>query len=155
MGSGEERPRLVCRCLGVASPRIYGAVRAQGLASVPEVTKAVRAGGGCGLCHPEIEEILAEVRGEPVDPGIVLENQLVCRQETQARVGASLESLIRPRLEALGATLEDFAVEGLRVRVRVRLGTATGEDAERLVAEKLRKYVCEDLEVETVTEGPC
>jgi NifU-like protein len=153
MASGEERPRLVCRCLGVASPRIYRAVRAQGLASVPEVTKAVRAGGGCGLCHPEIEEILAEVRGEPVDPGVALENGLVCRQETQARVGASLESLIRPRLEALGATLEDFAVEGLRVRVR--LGGAAGEEALRLVAEKLRKYVCEDLEVEPAPEGPC
>jgi NifU-like protein len=151
MGSGEERPRLVCRCLGVASPRIYAAARAQRLASVPEVTKAVRAGGGCGLCHPEIEEILAELRGEPVDPGVALENQLVCRQETRARVEASLESLIRPRLAALGATIGAVEVEGLRVRVR--LGGEADAQAATLLTQQLRRLVCEDLEVEAAFEG--
>jgi NifU-like protein len=153
MGSGETRVRLVCRCLGVASPRIYAAARAQGLASVAEVTKCVRAGGGCGMCHPEIEEILAEVRGEAVDPAVSLENQLVCREETRARVEGSLESLIRPRLEALGATLEAVAIAGLRVRVR--LGGAPDEGAARLLVEQLRKYVCEDLEIETEIAGSC
>jgi len=146
MASSEERRRLVCRCMGVASPRIYAAVRSVGLASVSDVTKAVRAGGGCGLCHPEIEEILAELRGEPIDAALALENQLVCQQETLARVEGSLQSLIRPRLEALGATLESVAVEGLRVRVR--LGGRVDERAARLVGERLREFVCEDLEVE-------
>lgn len=143
----------MCRCLGVASPRIQAAIRSQGLGSVAEVTKAVRAGGGCGMCHPEIEELLAELRGEPIDPAVALENRLVCRQETRARVEASLESLVRPRLEARGATLEAVDIEGLRVRVR--LGGAVDEDAARMVAAKLRKYVCEDLEVETERDGPC
>jgi NifU-like protein len=146
MASSEERRRLICRCMGVASPRIYAAVRSAGLTSVSDVTKAVRAGGGCGLCHPEIEEILAELRGEPIDGGLALENQLVCQQETLARVEGSLQSLIRPRLEALGATLESVDVEGLRVRVR--LGGRVDERATRLVCERLREFVCEDLEVE-------
>lgn len=146
MASGEERRRLVCRCLGVASPRIYRAAREQGLASVAEVTKAVRAGGGCGMCHPEIDEILAELRGEPADPGLALENQLVCRQETRARIEGSLESLIRPRLATLGVALEGFEVDGLRVRVRI--GGAHDGRAAALVDEKLRHFVCEDLEVE-------
>jgi NifU-like protein len=144
--SSEERPRLVCRCLGVASPRIHAAVRTGGLQSVADVTKAVRAGGGCGLCHPEIEEILAEVRAEPVDPGLVLENQLVCRQETTSRVEGSLGSLIAPRLAAMGTRIESVSVDGLRVRVR--LGGNAIDAAARFVAEKLRKYVCEDLAIE-------
>jgi NifU-like protein len=143
---GEDRPRLLCRCLGVASPRIYAAARAQGLATVAEVTKAVRAGGGCGMCHPEIEEILAELRGEPVDPGLALENRLVCRQETIARIEASIDSLIRPRLAAFGASIERVEVEGLRVRIA--LGGEQPERAAALVRDKLRHYVCEDLEVE-------
>jgi NifU-like protein len=147
MSTGEERRRLVCRCMGVASPRIYAAVRESGLTSVADVTKAVRAGGGCGLCHPEIEEILADARGEPFDPSLALENQLVCRQETLSRIEGSLHSLIRPRIEALGATLDAVSVDGLRVRVR--LGGVADARAARLVAEKLREYVCEDLEVET------
>jgi len=110
--SSELRPRVVCRCLGVASPRIFEAARNQGLESVAAVTKALRAGGGCGLCHPEIEEILADVRGEPFDPGVALENELVCRQETLARIEGALASLVAPRLA--GVTLD-----GLRVRVRL------------------------------------
>jgi len=137
--SSELRPRVVCRCLGVASPRIFEAARKQGLESVAAVTKALRAGGGCGLCHPEIEEILADVRGEPFDPGVALENELVCRQETLARIEGALASLVAPRLA--GVTLD-----GLRVRVRL---TGSPDAAlARLIAETLRKYVCEDLEVE-------
>jgi NifU-like protein len=146
MRGGEARPRLVCRCLGVASTRIYVAARAQELRSIAEVTKAVRAGGGCGMCHPEIEEILAEVRGEAVDPMVSLENQLICRQETQARIEASLESVIRPRLAARGMSLDAVEVDGLRVRVKLDGTDVTG--ALELVRAKLREFVCEDLEVE-------
>jgi NifU-like protein len=150
MPRGEERPRLVCRCLGVASARIYAAARAEALASVPEVTKAIRAGGGCGMCHPEIEEILAEVRGEAVDPAVSLENQLICRQETQARIEGSLDSLIRPQLAARGTRIGAVEVEGLRVRVELLGGDQSA--ALELVRATLRRFVCEDLEVERL--GP-
>ena len=148
--ASELRRRVICRCLGVASPRIFDAARKQGLVSVAEVTKAVRAGGGCGLCHPEIEEILADVRGEPFDPGIALENQLVCRQETLARIEGSLAWLVAPRLEALGARSVGVTLDGLRVLVRLA-GSADAEIA-HLIAETLRVYVCEDLEVEVEVE---
>lgn len=144
--SSELRPRVICRCLGVASPRIFEAARKQGLESVAAVTKALRAGGGCGLCHPEIEEILADVRGERVDPGIALENQLVCQQETLARIEGALASLVAPRLATLGARITGVTLEGLRVRVHVA-GSADAALAP-LIAETLRKFVCEDLEVE-------
>ncbi len=144
--SSEPRRRLVCRCLGVASPRIFAAARDEALADVAAVTKSVQAGGGCTLCHPEIEEILAEVRGEPIDGALAIENQAVCRQETLARIEATLASLIAPFLAARGARIADLDVDGLHVRVRVA-GTA---DPALLgfVAKKLRSAVCEDLEVQ-------
>lgn len=148
--SSEARRRLVCRCMGVASPCIYDAIRAQGLTSVAAVTKAVRAGGGCGVCHPEIEEILADASGEPIDSALALENHLVCRLETTARIEGSAASLLAPRLAALGARIEAIRVDGLRVDVRI----AGSRDANvlRVVGETLRKYVCEDLEVEVELE---
>ena len=146
MDNGEARPRLLCRCLGVASPRVYAAIRAERLSGVAEITKSVRAGGGCGLCHPELEEVLAEIAGEPIDPAIALENRLICREETRGRVGGSIESVIRPRLAEAGIELAAYEVEGLCVRVRL---AGTDDDATlAVVREKLRKYVCEDLEVE-------
>jgi NifU-like protein len=146
MASGEERPRLICRCLGVASPRVYTAVREQRLDSVAAITKAVRAGGGCGLCHPELEEALAEVRGEPVDPGLALENRLICREETRCRVEGAIESVARPRLARLGSDVAAYEIDGLRVRVRL---TGAGDDAAlAALRDALRASVCPDLEVE-------
>jgi NifU-like protein len=146
MATGENRPRLLCRCLGVASPRVYAAVRAQRLATVAAITKSVRAGGGCTLCHPELEQVLAEVRGEPIEPWLAVENEAVCREETRARVGGAIESLVRPRLAALGVALDGWEVEGLRVRVCLSGGA--GETALALVREKLHHHVCPDLEIE-------
>jgi len=136
----------VCRCLGVASSRIYAAARELGLSTVAEVTKHTRAGGGCTTCHPEIEEILAELGDEPVDPAVALENRLVCDAETRARIEGSLESLVLPKLAEREVTLDGLEIEGLRVRIR--LGGPAAADAYGFVEEKLRRYVCADLEVE-------
>ena len=146
MATGETRPRLICRCLGIASPRVYAAVRAERLTDVADITKSVRAGGGCGMCHQELEEVLAEVAGKPIDPALALENRLICREETSGRVGGSIESVVRPRLAAAGIELAAYEVEGLCVRVR--LAGADDDAALAVVREKLRRYVCEDLEVE-------
>jgi NifU-like protein len=146
-GSSESRRRLVCRCLGVASPRIFEAVRREGLTSVDEVTKSLRAGAGCTTCHDEIEEILADVQGTPVDPDVRLENRLVCDAETRSRIEGSVDSLLRPRLAERGASIESVEIDGLAVRVR--LGGEASEEIERYVVEKLRKYICADLEVTT------
>jgi NifU-like protein len=149
--SSESRRRVICRCLGVASPRIFDAIRSESLTTVAGVTKSVRAGGGCGLCHPEIEEILAEVRGEAIDARLALENQRACQQETLARIEAALTSLVAPRLTAHGARIDDVTVDGLRVMARLS-GSVHAEDA-RAVAQKLRDSVCADLEIEIRIEA--
>ena len=146
MTRGEDRPRLICRCLGVASPRVYTAVRAQGLTRVAAVTKAVRAGGGCGLCHPELEEVIAEVHGAPVDPGLAIENRVVCREETRSRVTAVLEGLVRPHLARLGIALARYEIEDLRVRLR--LEGAAGAEGLAAARDALQRSVCPDLAVE-------
>jgi NifU-like protein len=125
---------------------VYAAVRAERLATVAAITKSVRAGGGCGICHPELEEVLAEVRGEPLDPGLALENHLICREETRSRVAGSIESVVRPRLAQLGIELVRYEAEGLTVRVEI--AGATDDAALATVREKLRFYVCPDLAVE-------
>jgi NifU-like protein len=143
--SSESRRRLVCRCLGVASPRLYAAARNELLSDVAAVVKSLRAGGGCTLCHPEIEEILAEVRGEAIDPAEAIENEMVCRQETLARIEATLTSLVAPRLAAGGVQIVAVEVEGLAVAVHLR-GTPDAA-LRRLVTGVLHDTVCEDLEV--------
>jgi NifU-like protein len=145
MASPSDRPRLVCRCLGVASPRILDAVIGQGLRSVAEVTKAVKAGAGCGTCHPEIEELLADVAGEPVDAALRLENRLVNESETRGRVEGTLDSRIRPALEKQGISLVSFTIDGLTVRVS--LEGPVNDATVGWLRDELRRFVCRDFEV--------
>jgi NAD(P)H-nitrite reductase large subunit len=133
--------RLVCRCLGVTNARIEAAVEAESLATVAEVTKATRAGGGCTLCHPEIDEILRAARGAPIDPALALENARVCHEETLARVRGVLLRVA----PAHGARVAHVAVDGLEVRVHCA-GAADRRTVDAL-AKALLRDVCEDLDV--------
>jgi NifU-like protein len=143
MGS-ETHPRVVCRCLGVASPRLFAVARAEGLRTVADVTKSLRAGSGCTLCHAEIEEILAELRGEPIDAARAIENRDVCRQETLARVERALLGVGA----ATGARIAGVAVDGLAVRVELRGDAAPA--LVRRILDALHRRVCADLEVEVI-----
>lgn len=54
--TGEEA--LICTCFGVSETRIEREIMARVLNTIPEVTSACNAGGGCGSCHPLIEDML-------------------------------------------------------------------------------------------------
>jgi NifU-like protein len=55
---GEEA--LICTCFGVSERSIERAIAARSLRTVQQVTRACNAGGGCGSCHPLIEDILED-----------------------------------------------------------------------------------------------
>jgi NifU-like protein len=54
--AGDEA--LICTCFFVSEHTIEREIKAHGLTTVREVTKACNAGGGCGSCHQLIQEIL-------------------------------------------------------------------------------------------------
>jgi NifU-like protein len=56
--TGEEA--LICTCFGVSEKSIEEEITSKSLRTVREVTRACNAGGGCGSCHPLIEEILED-----------------------------------------------------------------------------------------------
>ena len=147
MTDAAHPPRLVCRCRGVASPRIVAAVRSLGLRNVADVAKATKAGSGCGSCHPEIEEILADAAGEPVSAALRLENRLVGQSEACIRIEATLDSRVRPALAARGIAVERFDLDGLVVRI-VFAGDGD-DDALAVVREELQRFVCRDFDVVT------
>ncbi len=57
---------LVCLCQGISEKRVKAAIRS-GACTRKQVTKACRAGGGCGGCHDVIKEMIAE-HGSPAEP---------------------------------------------------------------------------------------
>ena len=130
--------------MGLSSGQIAELVRARGLVDVESIAEGIGAGGGCGSCRPDLEEILADLRGAPLPESIRRANRMRSESEALRRVEATLFGSIVARLPP-GTEVELVSVSGLRVELHV----ARGDEPElrTLVAERLRKLVCDELEV--------
>jgi bacterioferritin-associated ferredoxin len=53
----------VCICRAVSDKDVSKAID-EGARSLPDITRACRAGGDCGACHNHIEDMIAERTGE-------------------------------------------------------------------------------------------
>lgn len=147
MGSnptGPGTPRLVCRCMGISSTRIWAALEAAPLRGVEDVGAATGAGTVCGSCHPEIEELLDLRAGRPWPDMEVRENRRACHSASLIRVEAVLYQAIAPRLLP-GTDVELISLDGLAIELHLR-GADTPELRESIAA-RLRKLVCADIAV--------
>ena len=59
----KKEGNVICTCFGVTDKEIEQAIRENNLQTVEDVTHFTKAGGGCGGCQPQIQEILDKVRG--------------------------------------------------------------------------------------------
>ncbi len=129
--------------MGVASPRIVEAVRCGAARSVEDVIDATGAGGGCTSCHPEIQEILADLGGRAVGEEARRANRVTCHDSTVLRIEGALYQGVQPGLA--NTEVELVSVEGLRVDLHLH-----GDDDESIrarVAGRLRKLICSELDV--------
>jgi len=60
--TGDEA--LICTCFGVSERTIENEIKASGLRTIAEVTKACNAGAGCRSCYSLIEDILGSTNNE-------------------------------------------------------------------------------------------
>ena len=117
----EEEGRLVCKCFGVTDTQIRKAIRENGLTTVDEVTNFTKAGGACGDCREQIQDILDEERGAAksfteIKP-VTRPMSNIQRMQNVMRV---LDEDIRPRLAQDGGDIELVDMEGTKVVVAMR-----------------------------------
>ncbi|MCD6539348.1 MAG: Fe-S cluster assembly protein NifU [Candidatus Omnitrophica bacterium] len=147
---GEEK--IICKCFEVTDKKITRAIKENNLKTVKDVTNYTKAGGGCGKCKPQIEELLQEfwakhrIKEKP--------SKKLTNIQRINLIQEIIEKEISPQLKADGGNIELVDVEGKKVYVRF-LGAcfgcpATGLTLKSLVESKLRKFVEEDVEVEEV-----
>ncbi len=154
----EDHSKLVCRCFGVTEDKIRRVVRENNLKTVEQVTHYCKAGGGCGACHSEIEDIIddvwkvkaAERRERPEKPKRLTNIQKI------ALIQDTVEREIRPALRADGGDIELIDVEGDKVLVALRGACAecpaSPVTLKGYVEQKLREFVSDALHVEVVTQ---
>ena len=142
---------VVCKCFGVTAKEIEHVVRENRLHTVEEVTNYCKAGGGCGNCHEDIEEIIARIQAEtsalPSSPG----KKLTMLQKIHL-IEDTIEREVRPALQSDGGDLELIDVDRDRVIISFRgmcakcnVSQFTMKD---VVEAKLREFVSEDIVVE-------
>jgi NifU-like protein len=148
-----QEDKIVCECFGVTQKEIERAVRENRLTTIEEVTNYTKAGGGCGNCHPMIQEIIDSVLAQPaVAPASVPKLSNIKKIKM---IEETLEREIRPALKHDGGDIELVDVVGNRVMVATR-GACSSCQASNLtlknfVEVKLRELVSPDLMVEEVS----
>jgi NifU-like protein len=143
---------VICHCFGATDKEIEKITREQNLTSAQDVTDACKAGGGCGQCIPEIEEIIHRVIGretaaETAAPKLTQLQKIRLIEET-------IDRQVRPILRRDGGDLELHDVDGDRVSVRFvgacvscPVSSVTLKD---VVETQLREAVSDEIVVEAV-----
>lgn len=171
----KQDSKIVCTCFGVTQKEIERVVRENNLTTVEEVTNFTKAGGGCGGCVPEIEEILKSILAT-IDPeklgthnhddhshfDMNLKTKTTDDQPKQKKKLTAIQKIqliqetidreIRPELKKDGGDIELIDVDGPRVLVALRGVCSHCHHSEltikNMVETKLREFVSNDLIVE-------
>ena len=112
----EKEGTVVCKCFNVTDVEIEETIKHNDLTSVEEVTNYLKAGGGCGGCIPDIEDILGKVLGKPVKKAP--EPKPLTTIEKIDRIRKVLNTCIRPSLQKDGGDCELVDLDGNTVYIR-------------------------------------
>ncbi|OVE73962.1 Fe-S cluster assembly protein NifU [bacterium B17] len=145
--------KVICNCFGVTEEEIERVVRDNQLTTVEQVTNYCKAGGGCGHCKPDIENIIEKISAETK---AAQESEQAPRRMTIIEkvrlIEETIEREIRPLLQKDGGDLELIDVIENRVIISFRGMCAQCNVAEftmkDVVEARLREFVLPDLVVE-------
>lgn len=149
----QEEGRLVCHCFALTEPYIRRKVQELGLRSIPTITGAIKAGGGCMNCHHApggLQDILDDIWGKetfsalPTLPIAGQETTPASQGERTAYrlskdIEEALETIVRPHLAKDGGDLELVDIKGMLVYCRFQGDCATCAGSSRTMKELVEK----------------
>ena len=149
----KQRPgNVVCECFGVTDLQIVRAIGDHRLKTIEEITNYIKAGGGCGQCHDNIQEIIDRATGSQAEKPAAAK-PLTNIQKIKL-IEETLEREIKPALNQDGGDIQLVDVEGNRVMVKLigrcascAMSNITLKD---YVESKLKELVAKELVVEEV-----
>lgn len=154
-----DEGRIVCFCFGITEGKIRRVIEEDNLRTVEDVTNYTKAGGGCGACLDEIENILEEMSGvtkkekpKPVEVPPKLTNL-----QRIAMVQEIIDQEVRPMLQKDGGDLELLDIDRKRVVIRMT-GHCSGCRAAGLtsnwIQDKLQEIIDPEIVLEVSEEAP-
>jgi NifU-like protein len=129
-----EEGRIVCKCFSLTEPYIIRKIRELNLRTIPQITNAIKAGGGCSSCHHVpggLQDLLDQVwKGEPTQvsgsaaaPLVSIETQEdsgMSPYQFAKKVEKVIEEYIRPSLHMDGGDVEVIDIKGTLVYCKLK-----------------------------------
>jgi len=149
--------KVVCKCFGITDKEIEKVIIENDLDSVEQVTNYCKAGGGCGSCRGEIQQIIEKIRGKKEKSANISDKpkKLTNLQKIQL-IQRTISEQIRPLLKADGGDIDLIDVDGSKVIVAFRGMCSQCPTAEftlkDVVEARLREFVSSDIIVEEQSE---
>lgn len=139
--------RIVCHCFNISNFKIERAIKEHKLKTAEDVTNHTKAGGACGKCLDEIQELINEIiknKGEIEMTNI----------EKIEKIKKVIADEIRPGLQNDGGDIELVDVAGDEVKVKLR-GACSGcpmatMTVKSFVEETLKNKVDKNITVKEV-----
>ena len=144
----ETQDKIVCTCFNVTENQIWEAIKINNLKTVEEVTNYTKAGGACGRCRGNIQDILNTYWGAKEKEASA---PLTTTQKI-LKISKVIEQQISPELQKDGGDIEFIDLEGNKVKVKLT-GMCQGCKNSRMtiktfVESILKDKVDKNLEVE-------
>lgn len=159
-----EEGRMVCKCFSLTEPYIKRKIRELNLRTIPQITNAIKAGGGCSSCHHVpggLQDLLDQVWGGqaaaasgavqlPVLPSEPATPEFSPYQFAK-RVERVIDEHIRPSLRMDGGDVQIMDIKGTLVYCSLRGACSSCAGASQtlkmLVERSLKDQVDERIRV--------
>lgn len=143
---------IICHCFGITDRLIRKVIKDNNLKTVEDVTHYTKAGGACGACIPQIEDIIEEELQKPAAaPEPEAEKKPLTNIKRMQLVEETIADIIKPELMKDGGSIELIDINGKDVYVALRGSCANCKLSDvtlkNLVEDKLREFVEEDIVV--------
>ncbi|MGB5769948.1 MAG: Fe-S cluster assembly protein NifU [Crocosphaera sp.] len=155
----DDEGALICRCFGVSDARIRRIVLENDLTNAEQVTNYVKAGGGCGSCLADIDDLIADIVQEKATAVAVATQVVAAKSQGKPLTNIQkitliqqvLEEEIKPMLAQDGGDVELFDVEGdlIKVTLKGACGSCASSTATLKggIEARLRDRISPDLTV--------
>jgi NifU-like protein len=124
-----EEGRIVCKCFSLTEPYIKRKIRELNLRTIPQITNAIKAGGGCSSCHHVpggLQDLLDQVwNGQPATATDLVQLPILPAATRDVpefspfqfakKVEKVIDEYVRPSLQMDGGDIEVLDIKGTLV----------------------------------------
>jgi NifU-like protein len=155
-----EEGRIVCKCFSITEPYLVRKIRELNLRTIPQITNAIKAGGGCSSCHHVpggLQDLLDRVWGGETSAASGAASSQLVTIEGQESSGMSpyqfakkvekvVEEYIRPSLRMDGGDVDVVDIKGTMVYCSLRGACAHCMGASQTLKMMVERVLKEEVD---------